>query len=130
MDLNSDPELTDRVAALEEKVQEQNAHISGLVSALSCLLVAQAVPERDMRIPKQMARLRAFDRIRYDAGSTKRIEKEWFADRASVYDRILEDMTSSDFWSDFENRHLLPISEEKARKQRQEFVDAILRLLD
>ena len=93
--MNPEMRLHERLAALEEKAEKQEAQIDALVRVLSDTLAAHAVLHKDVRLFSFIKEYREGDRKKEEHGGTSHWSASHFAARGDLFATILEEATNS-----------------------------------
>lgn len=94
--MNDSEEFThhERLAFLEKKVEEQEAQIDTLRSAVATLLIDSAFRAKDPCCTRELAGFRDYARQKADAGGTKHLSASFFEHRADGHQWLLDEVAS------------------------------------
>lgn len=119
-----------RLIELEAMVRQQQAEIDGLVGALSDLLAAHAVLNKDVRLCSFLNEYRESDREKAAQGGTTRVPASYFMARGEIFDRLLEQTAGSLVFDRYWSRSLFEWREEKQVRALQKIREAVKAKVD
>lgn len=120
----------DKLAALEAIVCKQRAEIDGLVVALSDLLAAHAVLQKDVRLFSFLKEYRDGDQRKAAKGGNRHFPASYFTERGDFFGRLLEKAAGSNVFDQYWFRSMFWRREEKRRRALEKVREAVQAKID